>query len=193
MNIKNFFNSIFIAAALCVMIGLCSCDDNKSYAELLDDERIAVNKYLATQRVENEIPADTIFEVGEDAPYYRLEPEGNVYMQVLKAGSRNNMAEAGDKIYIRFMRSDLLYWSNYGASYIEGNGNNMAADPRYFIYKDYSVSSSYELGYGLQLPLEYVGIDSEVNIIIKSQYGFSSEISYVNPWIYNVRYFKSVL
>ncbi len=193
MNIKRFFKSVFIATVLSVMIGLCSCDDKKSYAELLDDERIAVNKYLATQRVENAIPSDTIFEVGEDAPYYRLEPEGNVYMQVLKAGSRDNMAEKGDKIYIRFMRSDLLYWANYGASYIEGNGNNMAADPRYFIFEDYSVSASYELGYGLQLPLEYVGIDSEVNIIIKSQYGFSSEISYVNPWIYNVRYFKSVL
>lgn len=33
-------------------------------------------------------------------------------------------------------------------------------------------------------------MESEVNLVIKSQYGLSSEISQVIPFFYNVRYFK---
>lgn len=48
---------------------LSSCEDGKSYADMLTDEEHAVNRFLADQRVSNEIPADTVFEVGPDAPY----------------------------------------------------------------------------------------------------------------------------
>ena len=37
----------------------------------------------------------------------------------------------------------------------------------------------------------YLGIDSEVNLVIKSQYGYTEEISNVTPYLYNVRYFRS--
>ena len=40
------------------------------------------------------------------------------------------------------------------------------------------------------MPLNYVGMESEVNIVIRSQYGLSSEISQVMPYVYNMRYFK---
>lgn len=67
-----------------------SCSNSESYADQLRDERKAANAYLAQYRVVNEIPADTIFEVGENAPYYKLDPDGNVYMQVLVADSKEN-------------------------------------------------------------------------------------------------------
>ena len=50
---------------------------------------------------------------------------------------------------------------------------------------------SSEWGYGVQMPLWYLGVDSEVNIVVKSQYGKSSEISYVVPFMYHIRYFRS--
>lgn len=73
------------------ILSLAACDDSKSYSELLEDEDKAVNSFLANQKVINEIPADTVFETGEDAPYYRIEPEGNVYMQVINAGDRKTI------------------------------------------------------------------------------------------------------
>ena len=75
MNIK----SILFLLAIVLMVGLNSCKDRESYADLLNTERHATNAYLAGCRVVNEVPSDTVFEVGKDAPYYRLDKEGNVH------------------------------------------------------------------------------------------------------------------
>ena len=57
--------SVLAVACLCVTVA--SCDKNESYAEKLDNESKASNAYLSGFDVVNEIPADTIFEEGEDA------------------------------------------------------------------------------------------------------------------------------
>ena len=71
----------FLAIVMAIM--LASCKDTESYSDRLNVERNATNAYLKTQRVVNEVPADSVFEIGKDAPFYRIDPEGNVYMQVL--------------------------------------------------------------------------------------------------------------
>jgi len=79
-----------IAAIVGCVLMFASCDDDVSYAELLNQENYAVNNFLADQVVYLDIPADTVFEVGPDAPYYRLDEDGQLYMQVLKAGTPGN-------------------------------------------------------------------------------------------------------
>ena len=189
-TIKNIILSI---ACLIGAISVVSCDDSKSYAELLNDETKAVNRFLADQRVINEIPADSIFETGINAPYYRLNADGNIYMQVIKAGSRDNMAEDNQQIYFRFMLYNLLYYTTDEGMTGEGNANDMEYSPTSFRFANYTLQSSSQWGAGIQLPLYYLGIDSEVNIVIKSQFGFTDEISSVVPFLYNIRYFKSQL
>ena len=104
------------------ILSLAACDDSKSYSELLEDEDKAVNSFLANQKVINEIPADTVFETGEDAPYYRIEPEGNVYMQVINAGDRkNNRVEDDQKIYFRYGRISLLSYAKGNDDVMDGN------------------------------------------------------------------------
>ncbi len=188
MKLQSIFFFFLVALAL----SLASCDDNKSYAELLNEERHATNAYLANCRVVNEIPDDTVFEVGKDAPYYRIEPEGNVYMQVLKAGDRkNDKPKISEKIYFRYMRYNLSYWYRYNEMIGEGNENEMSYASTYFNYGNYTLQVSSQWGYGIQLPLSLLGVDSEVNLVIKSQYGWMSEISNVVPYLYHVRYFRS--
>lgn len=187
MNIRIVL--LFLVAIL--MLGT-SCSETKSYAELLNDERKATNAYLATQRVINDIPADTIFEIGANAPYYRLDADGNMYMQVLKAGDRkNDKAAVNQLIYFRFMRISLLEWATGVEPVPEGNADDVGFNPTSFLYQNYDLASSTQFGSGIQMPLNYLGIDSEVNIIIKSQYGITSEISNVTPYRYTIRYFKS--
>ena len=91
--------SILLLTLSLIALIVASCKDSKSYTELLQDEDKAVNSFLAYQKVINAIPADTIFEIGENAPYYRIDNDGNVYMQVLKAGDRkDNRAKNGQTI-----------------------------------------------------------------------------------------------
>lgn len=170
---------------------LSSCNDTKSYAERLVDENKAINLYLSDCKVENNIPADSVFIEGPDAPFYRLDEDGNVYMQVIRSGDRkNNRATDDQLIYFRFTRYNLLYYYNYGEMYAEGNATDMNNSPTSFRFNNTSLSSSTQYGTGIQTPLNFLGIDCEVRLIIKSQYGFTSETSQVSPYLYEIRYFK---
>ena len=180
-----------LTLAAITTITICSsCSDTKSYAERLVDENKAVNLFLSNYRVENSVPEDNNFEVGPNAPYYRLDDEGNIYMQVLRiVDGEENMATDDQLIYFRWTRYNLLYAYNYGEEYSEGNAEDMSMNPTSFRFNNTANSSSTQWGTGIQMPLNYLGIGSEVNIVIKSQYGMTSEIANVTPYMYNVRYF----
>jgi hypothetical protein len=172
------------------ILSLAACDDSKSYSELLEDEDKAVNSFLANQKVINEIPADTVFETGEDAPYYRIEPEGNVYMQVINAGDRkNNRVEDDQKIYFRYGRISLLSYAKGNDDALDGNYDDI--NYLFFRFNNYQLPSSYAYGEGIQMPLNYLGIDCEVNLVIKSKFGFYDEQSNVIPYKFHVKYYKS--
>ena len=91
-----------------VMMVLSSCDNGKSYADLLKEEDKAVKAFLADKIVINSIPADSVFVTLQDVgnndtlavPYYRLDDDGNVYMQVLDAGQTDNRFEKGQDVLI---------------------------------------------------------------------------------------------
>ena len=187
-------NKLYLSLLLVIFaVAASSCSDKESYSDLLNSERDAVNAYLSTQRVVNNIPADTVFETGPDAPFYRIDPDGNVYMQVIKAGSKTNKAKTSQKIYFRYSRYNLQYWYKYNEWVAEGNSTEMSLASSYFLYADFSLQLSSQWGSGIQLPLSLLGIDSEVNEIIKSQYGQTSEISQVQPYLYHLRYFPNKL
>lgn len=173
---------------------LTSCNDSKSYAELLTDENHAVNNFLADNRVDNTIPTDStfVFEIGPNAPYYRLDEDGNIYMQVIKSGTPGNYAQKDQVIYFRYTRYNLYDYINGVLG--EGNGNetDMAYQNTWFRYDNFSLQSSYQWGTGVQMPLKYLPIDCEVNIVIKSQYGFYDEMAYVIPFLFRIRYYPQM-
>lgn len=190
MRISNKWILALIAGAA-MLIGLSSCEDGQSYADMLNSENKAVNRYLADQNVIDHIPADSVFIAGEDAPYYQLDEEGNIYMQVVRYGDGEKV-EDDQRVYFRFMRYNLMYYvSPDVAMEGDGNENNLAAENTYFVYNNLSLPTSASWGSGIQMPLRFVPLNSEVNVIIKSQYGMTSELSYVQPFLYHIRYFKS--
>ena len=189
---KVSINHIFYTLlAVAFAFGLSACSDTKSYAERLSDESKAINLFLSNHIVENGIPADTVFITGENAPFYRLDDEGNIYMQVIRPGDRvNNRVTDDQLIYFRFTRYNLTYYYNYNELIGEGNALDMDYASTSFRFNNTTLSSSTQYGSGIQMPLNYLGIDCEVNLIVKSQYGFTSEIAQVSPYLYNIRYFK---
>lgn len=188
MKIRNF---ILMALPIALAL-LASCKDSKSYSELLDDEEKSINSFLAHQKVLKQIPADTVFQTGADAPYYQIDDNGNVYMQVLKAGDRtNNRAQEGETIYFRFGRISINRWSAGYEDAPSGNFGDLSYSSTSFRFSNEEANYDYtKYGYGVVLPLVFVGIDSEINLLIKSRKGPYSEIADVVPYLYNIRYFK---
>lgn len=191
---RRIFSYNMLVGLFALMM-LAACNNDQSYADRLNEERNAVNSYLANHRVVMSIPEDTVFEVGEDAPFYRIDVDGNVYMQVLKAGDRiHDKAKTSEPIYFRYSRYNLATWYADGTWAItSGNEDAMDAASCSFNYGDYTLPSSSQWGYGLQYPLMFLGVECEVNLVVKSQYGFTSEISYVTPFFFHVRYFHSMI
>ena len=187
MSVKSIFITLAVLSAAAIMsAGLSSCNDGKTYAQLLNEENHYVNNFLADQRVIGEVPADTVFETGPDAPYYRLNEDGSLYMQVLNPGTKGNKVKPDELIYFRYTRWNLSEYSD--GKLPVGEGNNTSLGATWFRYGDYQLANTYKWGTGIQYPLSLLPVDCEVNIIIKSTDGPTDETADVIPYLYNITY-----
>jgi len=193
----------FLLTAMAAIVLISACSDGKSYADMLTEERKAANYYLAQHRVVDGIPDDNKFETGPDAPYYRMDEDGNVYMQVLNPGTADNKVEDDQQVYFRFARYNLQTFQTSGYATVddavaagelapEGNAFNLTYGATWFRYGNFSTNTLSQYGSAIQLPLGYLGLDCEVNLVVKSQLGFTSEMANVVPYLYNIRYFPTV-
>ncbi len=187
---KNIHISILAALAF---LSMASCKDDTSYSDLLKEEEKSVNAYLANQRVETSIPPDSVFITGSDAPFYRMDDDGYLYMQVVNAGDRNDRPQLNDQVYFRFTRYNLNNWHASGAWIAEGNSDNLnnGLGATSFVFGNTSLANSALYGSGIQTPLYYLGYNSEVNLVLRSYYGFSTDASACIPYMINLRYFKA--
>jgi len=183
MKLPKIF--LYLTAAAGLMC-TAACEDGKSYADLLNEQDQYVNNFLADQIVELSVPADTVFECGENAPYYRLDEDGNLYMQVLDPGTKGNMVSNDEQIYFRYTRYALASYKD--GKLPTGAGNNISLNPSWFRYNNFQLQSSNEWGAGIQAPLKFLPVDCKVNIVIKSEMGISSESTDVIPYLWTLTY-----
>ena len=184
------YNIISAVIAVLTAILMSSCNDGKTYAELLESEDHYVNNFLADNIVINNIPEDSVFICGKDAPYYRLDEEGDLYMQVIDPGTPGNRVKDDELVYFRYTRYSLAYYKDGELLYGAGNEDDMSQYNTSFRYNNYSLQSSSQWGSGIQRPLAFLSVDCQVNIIVKSQYGFTSEIAEVIPYLFQIRYYR---
>lgn len=178
-------SSIFLLAA--------ACDKTESYSELLKDEEKAVNWFLANRNVEPAFPEDSIsFKTGENAPFYKMDTDGNIYMQVVRKGDGGKV-DKGDLVYFRYMRSNIKYMYEGISVTPVGNADNLSSgsNSTAFVFGVYNIDAYSDYGRGIQKPLEFLGYDSEVNLVLKSYYGFLSDQSSCTPYLINIRYFNA--
>lgn len=189
MNLRKFLTFAISAAFL---LAFSSCKDSKSYAELLNEETKAVNAFLADQNVILDIPADSIFEYGPDAPFYRIDPDGNVFMQVIEPGDKEKVKNDA-MVFFRFTRYNLNEYAltgSLGSGY--GNSEDVSMGSASFRFNNYTLTTSSQWGSRIQMPLSFLGFNSHVRLVIKSQFGLTSEISQVIPFLYDIRYLPAV-
>ncbi len=191
MRIKKL---IFHISAIVLLLSATGCEKTKSYSEMLKDEEQACNWYLAQNKIVVDIPKDSVFQTGQDAPFYKMNSEGTLYMKVITAGDRNKIPENGDRVYFSFMRQNIQSLMN---GYIdedvwEGNAENMAYGSTSFLLGETILTSSIKYGNGIQIPVTYLGYYSEVMLVVKSLEGFTDDQTNCTPYVYKVRYFPAL-
>lgn len=184
--------NIIFFSLLCLLIMLPACSKSKSYSELLKDEEKAVNWFMSNQKVVSAIPKDSVFETGENAPYYRMDEDGYIYMQVVDPGTKGNMAKNDQLIYFRYMRTNIISMYRGENPAPQGNANDVSNTSSSFRFNNMQLSNSQNYGSGVQLPLHFLPIDCEVNIVIRSYYGFKGETGTCQPYVYNIKYYPAV-
>lgn len=207
---------LIYSLAMATLATLASCKDTESYADLLTDENHSVNDYLANFPVITSVPADRDFistqdiknsaefqaqykdlsDADQDAkalaltPFYRMDEDGYVYMQVVDPGD-GDFATEDQLVYFRFTRYNLAFAYKYGTWEASGNESDVASVPTSFRYKNTTLASTTQWGEGIQVPLEYLRLNCTVNMVIKSYLGPTQEVSSVYPYLYSVRYYPS--
>lgn len=194
MKMKHNDFLLPLALIFASIFSMASCEKGESYADLLKKEEKAINWYLSGESVETEIPADSIFIAGEDAPFYRMDEDGKVYMKVIDSGDPDDRPKPGDRVYFRYSRMNLRNLYETDVELWSGNSNNLTGStaPTSFIFDNFKLKSSYQHGSGIQLPLNYLGYNSRVRLVMKASAGFYVEQSQCLPYVYDVRYFKGM-
>ncbi len=156
--------------------------------KILSDRNVSPNDADYNKKF-NDVLNDMIADPAIDAPFYRMDEDGDVYMRVVKTGDMNDRPQFNDLVYVRLTRYNL---QEYDGLLPEGYGNSYDVATAITIRYDNESSQSYtQWGEALQVPLRYLGYSSEVEIVVRSRKGPNDEIGIVVPYLYTIRYFKS--
>ncbi|MGL4412111.1 MAG: DUF4827 family protein [Bacteroidales bacterium] len=175
---------LFYFVSLCI-IGIVlgtSCSDNKSYAQLLDEEKKAIKRFISENdlKIINYIPE----QFGEKE-FYKHDSTG-IYFQVVEWGDTSVMAVGRSQVSVRL--SDVIYIKDNSKDSI---GNLQNSDPLTFTYNNPTNTGA---SAAFAFPLKYVGKNGVVRIIAPSKQGFTSDITSVLPMYYgNVKYTQIIV
>ena len=188
---------LLLAAGWCFQ----ACDNTKSYAEMLDDEKDAIKDFINENNItvitQSEFYAqDSTTDLSRNE-YVQL--ASGVYMQIVSKGSDNpaDTVKNNDLVLVRFREYNIMDKA-YEASNLE--------DAQYVDEFRYTVTSSsitglftqgyMQLYHGTAVPagwlvaLSYVRNMGAVNLIVPSKMGASDAMSSVTPYHYEIKKFQ---
>jgi hypothetical protein len=198
----TYLFSVFLLGAAGV---LSSCSDTKTYAELLADEKQAIKDFVKfdgivpisvsedglESYVNDELdwsPNTKHFEVGK---WYKF--EDGLYMKIKSYGDTTQMFASSSMGYPSItMRYDscynLLTFEDWNSPYT----NNLDPYSLWTISSWNKNSSGSTFGSGLEFPIQFLGVDGSVSLILPSKIGLTSEISSVIPYYFgDIKYKES--
>lgn len=199
---------------LFALMGICllwqSCDNYKTYAEMLKEERESIERFISRKNIkvisrDQFLAQDSTTNVANNE--YVLFTDNGIYMQIVYEGEGQKV-ESGQQVLTRFVEVDVAsgdtIWTNmFDVSSIdefryERTGNSISAtfvsdDGRYGVY---SMARKYgsSVPAGWLIPLEYVNLTrntskiARVNLIVPSKMGQSDAIEYVYACHYELTY-----
>ncbi|MDR2816266.1 MAG: DUF4827 domain-containing protein [Proteiniphilum sp.] len=176
----KLFNSI-VLTLIGLLIITASCNNKKSYADYLKDERKAIDLLIAKNNLEilSKFPANSVF--GENEFY--KDPNTGVYFNIITLGDTTHRLQWREKIHVRFKGlnyfkdNDTILYSNFLSAFPE--------ELEYIGPVSSATKSSYTNA-GWVVPLTYVGHKGRVKMIIPFEMGSSYDQTYYQPTYYDL-------
>lgn len=176
---------------ICFIIGLCAtfaaCSNSETYADKLKSERKSISRLINEKNiiVLNSYPASGVFKENE---YFR-DPITGVYINVIDSGNGNRASIAKrSEVNVRF--KDAI---TFGLSSPDTLSNNIPGyQPLSFVYgitATYTASTQGTFEYrflspGIVAPLEYVGENAKVRLIVPFASGSTLQLAAFTPLYY---------
>lgn len=198
------FLSLLTAGAL-----FQACDNSKTYAEMLEDEKNAVNKFIKDNGIriisQSEFERNDTVTNLERNEYVSL--ADGVYMQIVDRGNedKTDTFASNNEICARYIEEDMMTrdttcfnvfldkWADATQLYARPAVFRYVAQGTYvyatFLEMDYywsSVYASTSVPAGWLVALPYVRNKSHVRLIVPSKMGHQSAQQYVNPFYYDI-------
>lgn len=177
-----------------------ACDDSKTYAEMMEEERELIKKFMADSgfySVDN-IPADTVC-----APKEFVLFSDGLYMNIQDIGS-GEYFKSGMEVTVRFteyrLHDGIIMSNNKPTS--QGTNPDVfryqlsgSTQSGIFISEDdsesslmYSIYGSTAVPSGWLVPLKYIRDGGKVRLIVPHKLGQSDALYYVYPCYYEIQY-----
>lgn len=193
-----------------------ACDNSKTYAEMLEDEKNAVEKFISDNGI-NVISLDEFKQndsiTNVDKNEYVFFSNDGIYMQIVK-GARGATNEVdtfanNNEICARYAETniatgELAAFNIPMDDYMDAS--QLYANPAVFRYvktETYAAGTFIQMDYvwatyyqstvvpqGWLLALPYVRDNSHVRLIIPSKMGHQSAQQYVTPYFYDITEFR---
>ncbi len=173
-----------VLGLICFIIGLCvvfaACSSSETYADKLKNERKNISRFINEHNIVvlNQYPASGVFEENE---YFR-DPLTGVYINVIDSGNGNRASAANrSEVNVRFW--DAMKLPTADSDTIS---NNVAGlQPISFTYgitATYSNTNTSSLDYyylssGITAPLQYVGENARVRLIVPFSTGSNYQLA----------------
>ena len=174
--------TLFFLSLLALSLGFQACDNSKTYAEMLEEEKDGINDFIKDRNIK--VISQSEF-YGQDS--------------TTKCKDRGDAVdESNDQVLVRFMEYSILdkdtTLSNLAAA-------ETVDEFRYTVTSS-SIAGTFLQGYmmtyysspavpaGWLVPLSYVRDMAHVRLIVPSKMGHQTAMQYVYPYYYDIRKYQ---
>lgn len=199
--------TLFFLSLLAFGLGFQACDNSKTYAEMLEEEKDGINDFIKDRSIK--VISQTEFyaqdsttkskERGDDVDEF-VQLASGVYMQIVDEGSKNeaDTVKTNDQVLVRFMEYSILdkdtTLSNLTAA-------ETVDEFRYTVTSS-SIAGTFLQGYmmtyyssaavpaGWLVPLTYVRDMAHVRLIVPSKMGHQTAMQQVYPYYYDIQKYQ---
>lgn len=193
--------TFFFLALLAFCLGFQACDNTKTYAEMLEEEKDGIKSFIRDSGIvvisqSQFYDQDSMTNVAKNE-YVQL--ASGVYMQIVDKGSpnKNDTVKDGDRILVRFSELDILdrqyTLSNLHATEtVDAFRYSVTPNSIAGIFEPGSYMSFYgsAVPAGWLVPLIYVRDRARVKLIVPSKMGQSQAMQSVLPRFYYIQKYQ---